>query len=160
MVQAQVGHPRRQDLRMSKENTCVPSVNQPAAGRGRLCEVRRMVRTGMADAPYASAMWIRLNLDLTAIFLPMATGFGTAIYVLIALGVLIAAGWVQHPRRLLRVAAWAASLAACSAVLTALPLLVNLPWPDDDLVHALLWVWLVLFLAGLALVVWQGWRRE
>ena len=101
-------------------------------------------------------MWISLKLDLTAIFLPLAVGGAAAIYGLAALAGLVVAMVAKHPGRPLRVAAWSGGLAASCMLLIAPMVLIDLPWPDDDLVHALLWIWLVVFLAGVGLIVWQG----
>ena len=103
-------------------------------------------------------MWISLNLDLAALFLPLAVAAAAAVYGLTALARLFVAMVAKHPGRPLRVAAWSGGLAASCVLLVAPMLLIDLPWPDDDLVHALLWVWLVVFLAGVGLIVWQGWH--
>ena len=103
-------------------------------------------------------MWITLNLNLTAIFLPLATGVTAVVYALIALGSLFVALVAQRPARPLRVAAWSGGLAVACVLCTASMVLVELPSPDDDLVHALLWLWSALFLGGVGLIVWQGRR--
>ena len=103
-------------------------------------------------------MWITLNLNLTAIFLPLATGVTAMVYALLALGSLFVALVAQRPARPLRVAAWSGGLAVACVLCTAPMVLVELPSPDDDLVHALLWLGSALFLGGVGLIVWQGRR--
>ena len=104
-------------------------------------------------------MWINLQLDLTSVFLPLAIGASAAAFGLTALIGVFVALVAMHPARPLRIAGWSGALAMFFVALASLMVLIDWPSPDRDLTIALLWCCLILFLAGVSLVVWQGYRK-